>query len=565
MTVSAAPVSHAVPAKPVRHDRRWWTVAIFAILVWSVVKAGVDPTNVINTRGWSQVQNFFAAMFQPDLSRAMVELTIREAAVTVGYALVGTALAVVIGTIGGLILTERMWSPLHGPMAKGRAGWLVGRVVFALPRSMHEVVFGLVLVNILGLNPLVAILAIGIPFGAVTAKVFAELIDEVPRDAELQLRAAGAGRLTALVFGTVPTVLGDLVSYAFYRFECSLRSAAVLGIVGAGGLGFQLALSFQSLRYNQMWTLLWALIILSGIADRWSSLVRRRRSAVAVEMHAARDIAVDVGVESKTRPERDRFLRASAIICTLGVPIAVWRLGLDFSTLWAPRARTLAGELVNNAWPPQIGTGGFRGLVEDALDTIALAVLSIALAWTVASPVAFLARRPGRGAGSFGGFARRFGSAGVRFVLLICRSVPPPVWAFVVVFVLFPGLWPGVVALAIYNAGILGRLQAEVVENADQRPADILAAMGASAPGALTVATVPAVAGRFAALGLYRWEVAIRETVIVGVVGAAGLGRRLDEQTSSFDYDGILATILALLVVTIAVDVASASIRRSIR
>ncbi len=562
-TVAAVPVS--LPEKPVRWDRRWWAVAISVVVAWSVLKAGVDPSEVINTRGWSQVQKFLTAMFQPDLSRTMVELTIREAAVTVGYALVGTALAVVIGMMGGLLLTERVWSPMYGPMAKGRAGWLVGRVAFALPRSMHEVVFGIILVNILGLNPLVAILAIGIPFGAVTAKVFAELIDEVPRDAELQLRAAGAGRMTALVFGTVPAVLSDLVSYAFYRFECSLRSAAVLGIVGAGGLGFQLALSFQSLRYNQMWTLLWALIILSGIADRWSSLVRRRRNAAAIEMHATIDIAVDTRPDTQSKPERDVFLWASAIVLTLGVPIAIWRLGLDFSTLWAPRARTLAGELASNAWPPQIGIGGLRGLVDDSLDTIALAVLSIALAWTVASPVAFLARRPARGTGGLRMVSRRLGSAAVRFVLLVSRSVPPPVWAFVVVFVLFPGLWPGVVALAIYNAGVLGRLQAEVIENGDHRPAEVLAAMGASAPGALMVATVPAVAGRFTALGLYRWEVAIRETVIVGVVGAAGLGRRLDEQTSSFDYDGILATILALLVVTIAVDIASASIRRSIR
>jgi phosphonate transport system permease protein len=73
------------------------------------------------------------------------------------------------------------------------------------------------------------------------------------------------------------------------------------------------------------------------------------------------------------------------------------------------------------------------------------------------------------------------------------------------------------------------------------------------------------VASRFAGLGLYRWEVAIRETVIVGVVGAAGLGRRLDEQTASFDYDGILATIMALLVVTLMVDIASAGIRRTLR
>ncbi len=76
----------------------------------------------------------------------------------------------------------------------------------------------------------------------------------------------------------------------------------------------------------------------------------------------------------------------------------------------------------------------------------------------------------------------------------------------------------------------------------------------------LTYATVPAVSGRFVALGLYRWEVAVRETVIVGVVSAAGLGRRLDQQTSAFDYNGILA----LLVVTVPVVHPSASIRRTL-
>lgn len=564
MTTAVAPTSPVLPPKPIRWDRRWWAVVISSVVLWAVLKAGVDPSKIVNTRGWSQVQKFFAAMFQPDLSWTMVELTLREAAVTVGFALVGTALAMVIGVTGGLMLTERVWSPMNGPIGRGRAGWLVGRVAFALPRSMHEVVFGLILVNILGLDPLVAILAIGIPFGAVTAKVFADLIDEVPLDAERQLRAAGAGRVTALVFGTVPVVLSDLLSYAFYRFECSLRSAAVLGIVGAGGIGFQLALSFQSLRYDQMWTLLWALIIMSGIADRWSSLVRRRRNGAAVEMHTSMGRSAVPSLGGPSRPERDGFLRASVIVAMVGVPIAIWRLGVDISTLWAPRARTLATELLSDAWPPQIGVGGLGGLVEDSFDTIALAVLAIGLAWMVSSPVAFLASRPAE-AGGWGGASGRLRSAAVRFVLLIARSVPPPVWAFVVVFVLFPGLWPGVVALAIYNAGVLGRLQAEVVENSDHRPAEVLSAMGASGSGALTVATVPAVAGRFTALGLYRWEVAIRETVIVGVVGAAGLGRRLDEQTSSFDYDGILATILALFVVTIVVDVASASIRHSIR
>ena len=298
------PVDAAIATRPVRRDRRWWGLVVVVLVAWAVWRAGADPGELVNERGWSQLRRFFAAMFSPDLSREMIELTIREAGVTVGYALLGTALAVLIGILGGVLLTERVWSPVHGPMRRGRVGWATGRILFAVPRSMHEVVFGLILVNILGLNPLVAVLAIGIPFGAVTAKVFAELLDEVPLDAERALRASGAGRITALLFGTVPQAMSDLLSYAFYRFECSLRSAAVLGIVGAGGIGFQLALSFQSLRYDEMWTLLWALILLSGIADRWSSAVRRRRNALAAETHvrthAARAGAPAAGPTART-------------------------------------------------------------------------------------------------------------------------------------------------------------------------------------------------------------------------------------------------------------------------
>jgi len=540
-------------------------LVVAGLICWSLWKAGAGGGELVNERGWPQLAKFFAAMVSPDLSPEMLRLTARESAVTLGYALLGTALAVVIGIMFGPLLSERMWSPVHGPMKRGRLGWATARTLLVVPRSMHEVVFGLVLVNILGLNPLVAVLAIGIPFGAITAKVFAELLDEVSPDAEYALRASGAGRLTALLFATVPQALSDLLSYAFYRFECSLRSAAVLGIVGAGGLGFQLALSFQSLRYDEMWTLLWALIILSGLADRWSSAVRRRRNTLAAETHVDTETTVTTRATAGDRPDQDRFLRLSALVLTVSLPIAYWRLGIDLSTLWGDRARLLTGELVADAWPPEIGSGGLRGLVDDSLDTVALAVLSLAMAFAIASPIAFLAQRPRGSAGGLGRTARVAVSTTIRFVLLVSRSVPPPVWAFVIVFVLFPGLWPGAVALAVYNAGVLGRLQGEVVENIDQRPADLLAATGATAPAALTVATVPAVAGRFVALGLYRWEVAIRETVIVGVVGAAGLGRRLDDQTASFNYDGILATIVALFVVTVAVDLASASIRRSIR
>ena len=155
-TLSGSDLSASVslPERSTRWDRRGWLTVVGAVLIWSVVQAGTDPTQLFNTRGWPQVQAFFSAMVNPDLSRSMVELTIREAAVTVGYALVGTAVALVIGTVGGVLLTERIWRPMHGEMRWGRVGWLISRVGFVVPRSMHEVVFGLILVNILGLDEL---------------------------------------------------------------------------------------------------------------------------------------------------------------------------------------------------------------------------------------------------------------------------------------------------------------------------------------------------------------------------------------------------------------------------
>ena len=544
------------PSPPARWNRRVWWLISAGLVIWSLQRAGVDLSRIFNSRGVSQFTEFFKAMFQPDLGWGFVKLAAREAMVTLGFAVLGTALSVAIGISGGLLLTERIWLSVSGSSTIAHWVWRSLRFLFAIPRSMHEIIFGLILVNILGLDPLVAVLAIGVPFGAVTAKVFAELLDEAPREAERALRAAGAGRLSAVLFGAVPYALGDILSYGFYRFECAIRSAAILGLVGAGGLGFQLALSFQTLRYNEMWTLLWALILLSGFADRWSSVVRRRRNLATGEVH------VEL---STTEPESDPVLRGSALVFLAAIPVAWWRLDVDISALWAQRARTLGSELAADAWPPELGDDGFGGLVGDTIDTLALAVLSLVLAWSIGSLLAFVASRIDSPWATTGNAFRSATGLVTRFFLLVSRSVPPPVWAFLTVFILRPGLWPGVLALAIYNLGVLGRLQSEVVENLDDEPGEALAAAGASSFGVATFATVPAVSGRFVSLGLYRWEVAIRETVTVGVVGAAGLGRTISEQVVRFDYDGILASILALIAVTLAVDVMSTSIRRVIR
>jgi phosphonate transport system permease protein len=152
-----------------------------------------------------------------------------------------------------------------------------------------------------------------------------------------------------------------------------------------------------------------------------------------------------------------------------------------------------------------------------------------------------------------------------RTILLMARAIPAPIWALVALFVLFPGILPGAIALGIHNLGILGRLKAETIENLDTRPLEALKAQGAPDSLVFLYGVLPLSLPRFLAYDLYRWEVCMRETVIVGLVGAGGLGRVLTEQLSSFDYRGTIVTLGGFLVLTFLVDAISAQVRRSLR
>lgn len=192
-------------------------------------------------------------------------------------------------------------------------------------------------------------------------------------------------------------------------------------------------------------------------------------------------------------------------------------------------------------------------------DTLAMSVLAATVATVGGLACAVVAVRPHRpGAPAI----RHVTAWAIRTVLLLFRAAPAPVWAFLVVLVMFPGIWPGAVALGIYNVGVVGRLYTEVLEDHDDRVRRHLEAAGASAGGRLLYAVLPATASRLISLALYRWEVIARETVVVGVVGASGLGRLLQEHFVARDYAAVLGACVALVALTGAIDALSGRLRR---
>lgn len=153
----------------------------------------------------------------------------------------------------------------------------------------------------------------------------------------------------------------------------------------------------------------------------------------------------------------------------------------------------------------------------------------------------------------------------LRLFFAFTRAVPELVWALVIVFFLSPGVLPGAIALGLHNYGIVGKLSAEVVENMDPGPARALRSAGAGNLQMLAYGIIPQAMPQFLTYLLYRWEVVIRTTVVVGFVSAGGLGREFRLNLSFFQYTDVALIILWYLILVVAVDLLSALLRRMVR
>ena len=562
-------------------DRRslWFALSALAI-GWSLHQAGIGSpgTEIVNWGGLNQFGKFWLASLTPELNGEFLGTIGRATVVTFAYAVCGTVLSLGLGLVGGILSSAIWWRTVFPPSTKGeRFGhliWVVVRGLLAVPRAIHELLWGLFFLNIFGLNPLVAVLAIAVPFGAIVSKVFSEILDETPPEPLNALLNSGVSPCTALLYGLLPQALPNLLSYSFYRFECSLRAAAVLGVIGAGGLGYELMLSLQSLRYHQLWTGFYALILLNGAVDMWSAWVRSRMGFTS---------RLDLNARKSPNRTRDRPLppvrshdwplQLSWGATALAIPACFWGLGIEWQRLWSPRSRLLLVDVLTEAVPPWPGLETWGDLLHLSGQTLAMSILAIGLAGLGGMLLSFPAARtfllPGGwlrplGERSLGDWERGL-FVGSRLVLLVGRAIPAPIWALVFLFVLFPGILPGALALAAHNVGILGRLMAEVNENLDDRPVRALYSVGASPGQVILYGVLPQNLGKFLAYSLYRWEVCLRETAIVGFVGAGGLGRSMAEQLSSFDYGGLTLTLGCFVLLTFLVDAISQQIRAALR
>ena len=471
-------------------------IAVACVLLADLEISTLDP--------WTELARMGHGLVTPDFGSS--EELFESLLYTVAFALLGVFFGNVFGFLLALVFE-----------------WRVVRVGCALVRAVHELFWALIFLQVLGLTPWTGILAIGIPYAGIIAKVYAEILEEAD-PAPMRALPYGTSRVSAFLFARMPDALTHFRSYSLYRLECGLRSSAVLGFVGLPTLGFHLESAFAQGFYSQAGALLIVFWVVIATIRGWL-----RRSLLPLYLLAAMWVLPSGSAVSSASAWQ--FFTHDIIPHPLRIAEQI-----DASTL-----------LATWAWLRML-------LLEQALpgiyDTVVLTMIAL-----LVTALLTLLMFPLVSVRLFG----RWGSRAGHVVLVIIRSTPEYVLAYVFLQLLGPSMLPAIIALSLHNGGIIGHLVGRFTDTLTMR------ADSARGVNLYFYEVLPRVYPQFLAFLFYRWEVIMRETAILGMLGISTLGFFIDSAFADIRFDRAVVLIAITALLNIVVDMISRRVRARLR
>lgn len=484
------------PSPLVRTSLWFVGIAVVCIFIGNLDITTLDP--------WQEMGRMVSGAISPDffatenLGRAFVN--------TLAFAIVGVALGSLLGFVLALAF--------HRPSV---------RYFCAFIRSIHELFWGLIFLQAFGLTPLTGVLALAIPYAGIFAKVYSEILEESD-PASLKAAPEGSGHISSFLFVRMPDAWAHIKTYTLYRLECGLRSSTVLGFIGLPTIGFHLESAFKQGNYAEVAALLYVFFALIASMRWWM-----RPNLVLVYVAAA-VFVLPVGAEI-SMVNVVRFFTDDIIPSPLR-GVAVY----DANTLYN-LGHWLKIVVVDQAFP-----GIFNALVLTMISLVGAGGLTLIL---------------------FPLVSNKFFNKGTRlsghFVLVVMRSTPEYILAYVFLQLWGPSMLPAVVALSLHNGAILGHLIGNHANQLGDRP---------DAPKGLNLYiydVLPRVYRQFLAFLFYRWEVILRETAILGILGIHTLGFYVDSAFVDIRFDRALVLIFITALLNICVDQISRTVRTRLR
>lgn len=454
---------------------------------------------------WTEMGRLWLGLLTPDF---LATEQLWEAVLnTLAFALLGVALANVVGFALALVFHLR-----------------ITRILCAFVRAIHELFWALIFLQVFGLHPVTGVLAIAIPYAGIVAKVYAEILEEAD-PVPLAVLPAGSGLVSRFFYARLPDAWAHLETYSLYRLECGLRSSAILGFIGLPTLGFHLESAFRQGHYSEVSALLILFYVVIATMRWW---MRRRMIPVylvgALFVLPGGDIQIylDNVLRFFTQDILPQPMRGAE--------------GLDGAAM---------GALADWTWTL---------MIHQALPGIAntLVVTMIAL---VGSGILGLLLFPLISARFFGPWERTAGHV----FLVVVRSTPEYILAYIGLQLLGPSMIPAIIALSVHNGAIVGHLIGRFTDQLALR-ADRSRGLNLYAYEVL-----PRVYAQFLAFLFYRWEVILRESAILGILGIHTLGFYIDSGFADIRFDRALFLIVVTALLNIAVDALSRRIRARLR
>ena len=262
---------------PAWRGRVFWMLTALVVLWPALVLAEFKPWVMLEPGTLKSTLHFLGDLLPPKVEPEFLLLVARQTWRTVAIATAGMALAMVLA-LPLTLLSVRVLSisALSGRMAllpallRQFVRWLL-----IVLRSVPELIWALIFVRVVGLGPTSGVLAIALTYGGMLGKVYGEILESGESHATVSLLRNGAGRLQAFFYGLLPQNAAELTSYSVYRWECAIRSSAVLGFVGAGGLGQEMDASMKMFNGAEVSTMLLVFMALVWLADQASAWLRK--------------------------------------------------------------------------------------------------------------------------------------------------------------------------------------------------------------------------------------------------------------------------------------------------
>lgn len=248
-------------AKLVNASRLSFLIVIFVVLIFAYRQSELNFALLF--QGKDSMREYISSYFPPNFSDWKYYFS--ETIITISMGIWGTLMAAIAAVPLSILASSNM-CPI----------WIVQltRRILDAMRAINEIVFALIFVVAVGLGPFAGVLALFVHTAGTLGKLFSEAVESIEPGPVEGIRATGASQIQEVIYGVIPQVMPLWTSFTLYRFESNVRSASVLGIVGAGGIGVSLYQSFGAFEYQKVCAILIILVVTTGTIDLLSAKIR---------------------------------------------------------------------------------------------------------------------------------------------------------------------------------------------------------------------------------------------------------------------------------------------------